>query len=377
MILGLGLSVFVAREVARGAPQGSLLGTATMMAVGMGMVGWILALPVADLIAGGRPVVRTLIVVGFLLLPITITIQTLMGVIWGREQWRIMAFIKLGAPCLVVLVYVLLALGGWFTVTSAAIVLFTAPIVAGAPFYVRLLRTIASWTVERATAVRAAQFGYKTSLGHVALQSNARLDQLVLAATVPLRELGLYVIAVTWATLPLTCVSALNYVILPTVAAGGHHVVKPVLRITLWGTAALSAAMALAAPSVIDLLFSDAFSGSVPMAQILSCGTLFLAGNLVLGAALAGAGRPGDVAIAEGLALGVTIPLLLLLLPSLQATGAAITSVAAYAVSFGFLLHRAHVTFGGSVGDYVLVRRVDVDRLIEVTLRHRAPGRGK
>jgi O-antigen/teichoic acid export membrane protein len=187
-----------------------------------------------------------------------------------------------------------------------------------------------------------------------------------MAGIVPASELGQYVVAVTLASFGMVVVTALNYAVLPTVASGARHAVQPVLRLTLWGIGLVSIALAILAPLVIPLLFGARFAESVPLAQILTLGTPFLAGNAVLTSAFVGDGRPGETAVAETLAAAFTVPALILLLPTYGATAAAMTSVVAYGVSFTFLLYRARRFFGGSFSAFLFPRYADLATIAAV-----------
>jgi O-antigen/teichoic acid export membrane protein len=373
-IFGLGLNVFVAREVASGAHIPTLFGTTTLIGLCLGALGFAVALPTARLVDAGSAVVHTLLLVGFALLPVAIAGQTLMGYLWGREQWRLLSLARLLSQLCFALALVIHALVGEFSVTSVALSAFAIGVIACAPV-APLLTSVRSWRGDRTTTVRALRFGVKATASTLANQGNQRLDQLLIAGFVSTRDLGLYVVAVTLSTVGLIVVTAINYIVLPAVARGSRHSIKPVLRLTLAGITATSVGVAAAAPFVVPFLFGEAFRESVPLVQVLALGTVFLAGVNVLTSGLVADNRPGEAAWAEGLALIVTVVTLTLLLPRVGTMGAAIASVLAYGASFAFLLQRTRHHFGGSALEYLIVRRADLAQVggVIASRRNHAP----
>lgn len=364
-VFGLALNAFVARETARGARLPAILGTTTALAAASGVLSWLLAWPTAAWISHDSPAIFNLTLVIFALLPPVLVGITLLGVNWGRQQFRVLATARFVSQALLVAIYVALALLGAFSVTTATIAVLVIAFVACYPARTAL-RGARSWTLDRRIAAEALHFGTRGVVGTIAHQGNARLDQVLMAGLVSSRELGHYAVAVTVASAGLVVVNALTVVILPKIAAGSRQTVKVAIRLTLWAAAAGSLVTCILAPAAVPLLFGDDFRASVALVQVLSISTVFAAGSAVLNSAFAGDGKPGEGARSEGLALLVTIPLLLVFLSSLGAMAAAVTSVLAYGVAFAYLLRRARGAFGGSYRDFVLIRPRDVRRVAAV-----------
>jgi Na+-driven multidrug efflux pump len=100
-----------------------------------------------------------------------------------------------------------------------------------------------------------------------------------------------------------------------------------------------------------------------------------LAGISVLTAALAADGAPGATSIGEGIALLITVPGLILLLPTMGGLGAALVSLVAYGTSVGVQLALIRRRLGGTVRSYVLPHRADIrwarELLASAGFRHR------
>ena len=88
-----------------------------------------------------------------------------------------------------------------------------------------------------------------------------------------------------------------------------------------------------ALPIFIPALYGSSFTAAVTPARILAAGLALEAVAAVITAFLYGAGRPGLNSWAMGAGLAVTIALDLLLIPHLEAVGAAIASAVAYATA--------------------------------------------
>jgi O-antigen/teichoic acid export membrane protein len=194
-----------------------------------------------------------------------------------------------------------------------------------------LVRPLASYGVAQIAALTPAAL-------------NAQLDQLVLSQTVPPADLGRYAVAVALTSLPIPLVSAIGNVAFPRLASqrnvnGGT---QRLLRLAVLGSVALAACilvpLAAVAYWVIPLVFGAAYRGAVPLLWILTPGAIFLACGQVVGDLLRGRNRPIFVAWAQGLAALFTIILLLILLPVIGVSGAAVASTVAYGVALGVML---------------------------------------
>src|SRR5207245_1033997 len=119
------------------------------------------------------------------------------------------------------------------------------------------------------------------------------------------------------------------------------------LRSTLAITALIAVVLAAIIGVILPWLFGGNFSGAVNMARLLLVAAVPQAGSEILASGLIGGGEPGWAARGQLLALAITIPGLLLLLPLIGGVGAALVSLAAYSVTFGFLLLRTVHRLGG------------------------------
>jgi O-antigen/teichoic acid export membrane protein len=180
-------------------------------------------------------------------------------------------------------------------------------------------------------------YGGKTYISSLAAQMNLRLDQLLMSSYIPLAQLGLYVIAVSFSSLIMPLFSAMAIVTIPGVTqatdrmTGGRQIVRYIQLGFIIGLPSVLIAT-LTAPWIVPLIFGRQYMPSVLLGQILLFAAIFQGSNIILGNGLRGLGHPGKTAVSEGIGLFVTIVLLTSLLPILGALGASLASLSAYAL---------------------------------------------
>jgi O-antigen/teichoic acid export membrane protein len=175
---------------------------------------------------------------------------------------------------------------------------------------------------------------------------NLRLDQMLMAALLPPRELGLYAVAVAWSGGGTPLLSALGAVTTPTVASATDREQQARrLAFTARATAVLalilSLAIVAATPVAIVVLFGEKFRGSVAPALILVPANAVLGINQVIQEGLRGMGHPFAALQAELAGLLVTVIALAATLRPLGGVGAAISSLIGYSTVGAVLLLNA------------------------------------
>ncbi len=192
-------------------------------------------------------------------------------------------------------------------------------------------------------------FGIRSNVSGTADVVNQYVDQLVIATILPSQQLGLYAVAVSLTTVTGIIGTALTYAVLPAitgarnVAEQKERAVRALFVAAVLGVAA-TAVLLIFIPYLVRVLFGRAYAPAGHIARVLLIGTGFLSVNSVLMATLKGMQRPQDAGLAQVLGCGVTIGLLLVLLPRYGIEGAAITSAVAYVsvtVLLGLLWRRA------------------------------------
>ena len=236
----------------------------------------------------------------------------------------------------------------WLLVLVLGFSLRTADPVRITAIYLGLLGAVGvgmTWIAWRRTAgpsVPAARtlgslvvFGFPSALSTLPQFFNLRLDQIVVAAVLPARQLGVYMTAVAWSACIPMLSSALGVIVSPRIAAEGLESERR-RRFTrgvqgaAWLIAVPVAILLAVAPFGITVIFGLGFEQAVLPAMILVVGSGVTAFNSVLEELLRGSGRPDATLFAETIAVAVGLPTLLLLLPRSGITGASVASLVGY-----------------------------------------------
>ncbi len=364
----LGLSTFASVAPARGKSASQIAGSIGALAAICGIAFALLGIPLAGLIAHGRDVVHTYLLVGFSCLPLLLPGAILQWILVGQQRWGWFAVVFLTGPIGVTTGIIVLYLSNQLTVESAAILALAgllAPIFPAAA----ALRHGGPVRFDSSLAREGLGFGLRAWIGHVSSASNARLDQLLMTGLVPTRELGLYAVAVTLAAIPGLFAAAVGPPLLARVARGDRELIRRVLRVTLAVTVVIDIAFAVLTPLALPALFGEAFRPAVSLTWVLLAASVPWTGVLVLGPAFVSASRPGIPTICEIVALVTTVVGLIALLPSMGASGAALVTLFAYTVDFLFQVVIAKRAFGGHLRDYLAPRWSDVRWALTVVTR--------
>ncbi|SOC89755.1 Membrane protein involved in the export of O-antigen and teichoic acid [Curtobacterium sp. 314Chir4.1] len=309
-----------ARRVAR---RGALVLTGTGAVVAAAIV------VLRGFFAGGDPTIGALVVLAAAALVPTLLVALLQAVAAGAHRWRLVtaergttAGVRLGA------LGALAALGG-LDVRSAVVVLAVAPLF-GALAYLPLRSGAAPQDTEadRARTRTLVSYGSRVWVGSIAGILLTRLDQALLTPLSGAVELGLYVVAVNVADIPLVVSNAVRDVSFSADAADGDDArMLRASRLSTVTTVLVSAALAASAPWWLPLVFGAEFRAALPACLVLLLATAVGAQGTLAGVTLSARGAPGRRSLSLAVACVVNLVLVVLLVPSLGAVGAAIGTV--------------------------------------------------
>jgi O-antigen/teichoic acid export membrane protein len=367
-VLDLGLSSWLARERARGVGREELLGAALPVAFACSLIGVVAAIPLSQALGQGRPVVTAFLQVGLFLMPVSVGLHTVAGLATGESRWGLVVATRVVGTVLPALGIVALAVLGRLTLISAAAAYLVGGFLGGLLF-LQVVRGTRRLVFDRRRTAAASSFGVKSWLSTVAATANNRLDQVLMAGLVPSRELGLYAIAVTTASLALSLVGAVSDVLFPRVAEGDRAIAARSTRITMSLVATAGVMLAVLSPWLIPFVFGEAFTSAVPMVVILLMASVPMAGAFVLSFALIAANNPQAAMYAEFVAFAFTIPALILLLPDYGGLLAAVVSLLAYTIRFGMQLWFASRMFSMKYRAFLIPTRADLTWLKDRLLR--------
>jgi O-antigen/teichoic acid export membrane protein len=178
------------------------------------------------------------------------------------------------------------------------------------------------------------RFGIVGYLSFLTSYFNLRLSTFLVNIFTNATQVGFYAVAISLAETIWYISTAAAQVLAPRVAGAEgpapEITTARVTRVVLWMSSAASAALGLAAPIVVRILFGTAFSPSVVAIWLLLPGIVTLSVARVLSSYLLGKNRLRIDLYASLAGLVVTIVLDLLLIPRFGFAGAAIASSVAY-----------------------------------------------
>ena len=368
-LLDLGLGHWIARERARGSLLPDVLGAALPGALACSLIGVVLAYPLSQLLGQGRPVVTTFLLVGLVLMPISVVLHVLVGLAVGESRWRLYSATRVVASVLPLAAIVILALTGGLTVSTAAAAYLVGGVIGGL-LLLRCVRDVRRLSFDRHRTRDAVTFGAKSWLSQVASTANYRLDQVLMAGLVSSRQLGLYAIAVTVAAVTHGLVVAVSAALFPRVAEGDAGLAARSCRVTIGIVSSIALALAAMCPAMVPFVFGAEFNDAVPMASVLLLASVPLAASVVLAAALVAADEPGATMRAELAGLAVTIPALVVLVPTSGGLGAALISVVAYSLRLAMQLRTAQRAFATTWWRFIVPTGPDL-RWLRARVRRR------
>ena len=374
-LLDLGLAHWVARERARGMSREDVLGTALPVALTCSVVAVVAAIPISRLLGGDREIVVFYLQLGLFLMPVGVVLFTLSGLVIGESRWHLLAATRAVATVVPAVAIVVLWTAGALTVGSAAASILLA-MLASFLLPLGLVRGVRRLPFDVQRVRAATTFGVKNWLTSISSTTNVRFDQVLMVGLVSSRELGLYAVAVSIASLTSALISAVSSALYPRVSRGEGDLAARSCRMTIALVAAAAVLLAALSPA-IPFVFGDDFQGAVTMTLILLLASLPLSAGTVLASALTAAGNPAAAMRAELVAAAMTIPALVLVLPAHGGIGAAVVSVVAYGARFVMLWRSATSTFQRPATSFVLTTRGDVAWLSDRARRIRRGNGGQ
>jgi len=230
---------------------------------------------------------------------------------------------------------------GWANVINLAWLNAVSPIAAillAAYWLIQDRRLHWRWT-NWSQVKQITKYGISTNLSGLPYNLNLRLDQAAMALWMPPEVLGFYAVAVAWSSTQSFIGNGVSMILLSKSSNVEKSDTSSVQRvITQFRIASaiillLGLAATVVTPWGINLLFGAAFAPAILPAMILSVAVSVANIKLLLLETSRGLGEPAIGIGAESLGLLVTVVLLVLLLPTWGAVGAAVTSLFSYCTS--------------------------------------------
>jgi len=224
-------------------------------------------------------------------------------------------------------------------------------------------------------------FGGKSYVQTLAATLHLRIDQYICAYFLAPADVGLYAIAVNFASLLLKIPEATGTVMFPRLAGSkdreAHVATTRVCRYTLFILAVGIGAFAVVGPVLIPFLYGRKFNGAVRPLLILLPGVLMMALYQLLTRNFTSRNKQQINIFAACVALSLNVGLNLILIPRYGISGAALANGISYATAALTLLVAFVRDSGHSVAETVLVRRAEIGEIARAARQYAARLQGR
>lgn len=171
---------------------------------------------------------------------------------------------------------------------------------------------------------------------------SGNIGQALVVSFLTASSMGLYTVALNL-TRPLnTFESAINTVLLPKATARPLpeiiSLVGRAVRVSTFLSFLCVVPLMLLGPFLLKLLYGEGFIDAAAPFRILLLEVLFAGTTWMLGQSFMASGRPGLITILQGVGLGITVPMMFLLLPKYKMVGAALALLISTMSRFVFVL---------------------------------------
>ena len=171
---------------------------------------------------------------------------------------------------------------------------------------------------------------------------SGQLDQALVVSFLTPASMGMYTVALSLSRMLNVFQSSIVTVLFPKAAARPTAEVIALTgratRISTAVSAIIAIAVMLFGPFLLHLLYGQKYMGAVPVFRILVIESVISGTTWVLAQAFMALGRPGTVAILQGVGLGLSVPLMIVLIPSYGIEGAGFALLGSTAARFIFVL---------------------------------------
>ncbi len=264
--------------------------------------------------------------------PLGVVAPLLSGVLEAHGRFglanRVLYFQSLGALALLAL----LALCGRMTPVTAA----AAYAIPSLPSFLYLLRKARhvlrpSFTMAAPYPARLLRYGVRFYGVDLLGALSGYLDQVVIVFQLQPAALGAYSIALSLSRVLGVAQAAIAVVLFPSIAARETsrvvEIVARAMRVTAVTNIAGAAAIGVAGPSLLLLLYGTRFAAAVLPFQILLAEAVVSSAARTLAQAFSGTGRPGVVTGVEVAGVIAALAAMLVLVPSYGIVGAACSTL--------------------------------------------------
>ncbi|MEN3334578.1 MAG: hypothetical protein V7641_3943 [Blastocatellia bacterium] len=302
-----------------------------------------------------------------LVIPLSLLTQYGTSILQGRMRIAAFNWLRMVVPAGYLIGTIILLLTGRLTLLNLILLLLLLNAIVMIATWMALSRLgiHSSFRIDSPLAKQMLKYGAKIQVGGITGMANMSLDQVLMAAWLPSNYLGLYVVAVSAASLAQIFSQAVQLVLTPSITqketfAERAAVLQGAFHSYWLFSFLITLALAALLPVMIPLVFGANFKDAVWPAEVLLLGIFFVGAKDVLGGGAQALGNPWLGSKAQVIALVVTVGLLYLLLPRFGIMGAAIATTAAYWTQLVVVAYGLRQTHGMSLSGLFRFKTADL-----------------
>lgn len=217
----------------------------------------------------------------------------------------------------------------------------------------RILLNQFVFKIEYKSVRQMLKYSVKVWFGDISQLANSRIDQFLIGGFLSSRDLGIYTVAVSVARFTSIFADAITAIMLPLIAGKNsfQEKVKEMLNFfkNYWiFSVVFHLIFALSLPTIIPLVFGNAYSESIIISQILVVGNLFVNAKVVLGGGIMGMGFPAIMSYVEFIGMIILLIFSTLLLKMFGLVGVSTAITFSYFSQFMvliFLINQKEISY--------------------------------
>lgn len=314
----------------------------------------------------GDGVVQAALLYAFAYPLLTLLNQSPAAVLQGRGRLGWYNACRLSVPLVTLLMMVAFWIGGRSSVTTLAVAsllgnVLAIPLGLAGIAWQHSMR----WRIDAELLRSMIAYGLRVQIGTVASILNWQMDKMLISALLPATDLGLYVVAATYAggmTFVSTSLALAAFPMLLHAQRSGSSegILARISRLNVLVTVPAVGLLAGGAHWLVPAIFGSEFSASVSTSVILLAASVPLGCNIFLSSGFRALGLPLQSSKADLVGLLMTVLCLPVLLLGFGIVGAAVASFCSYCGSLVYLCYAARRSLKVGLTVYLVPRSDDL-----------------
>jgi O-antigen/teichoic acid export membrane protein len=269
-----------------------------------------------------------------LMIPFNILSMSLTAVLEAQEEFNFTNQTRYLCPLATLVILVLLIVFKALTPATAALAYILPSIPPSLWLLPYLWRSLKPQRRKLGTSFkRLLHYGFRCYGIDVLRVSSGQIDQILVVSLLSPNAVGIYVVALSSVSLLPVLREAIVTVLFPKVAACPvseiiTHVGRTA-RLSMLLVSLAGGCLIVLAPFLLNLLYGSAFLEAVGIVRVLTVEAIFSVVTWILAQTFMATGRPGVATALQVIGVGISTPLMLLLIPKQGVMGAAIALLSA------------------------------------------------